>query len=651
MKKQRWGVVCAMAAAVAAVAMWNVHPVSGDDWLPISPEELKMTSVPEAPGAPAVILYRQVDRDDDTSREINYVRIKILNEEGRKYADISIPFVKGSESIQSLKARTIRPDGSIVNFDGKMYDKEIVKARGVKYLARSLSLPDVQPGGIIEYRYANQMDENQLYSSHWILSEDLFTKHAKFSLKPYSRATVRFSWQGLPKDVTPTNGSIIRLEVNNIAPFQTEDFMPPENELKSRVDFLYSKSDEKDPVKFWKAEGKQLNEVVESFAGKRKVMEQAVSEIVAPGDTPEVKLQKIYTRVLQVRNTTLQVEKTEQEQKRAKEKENSNVEDVWKHGYGNGRQINWLFLSMVRAAGLEANAVFLSSRSEYFFNPKMMNPGQLNADVVVVKLNGKDVYCDPAAGYAPFGLMTWEETGVSGLRLDKDGGTWVTTPLPESSSSQIIRKADLKLTDDGTLQGKLTVTFLGLEALWRRVEERNEDDGSRKKFLEDQIKEYIPVGIEVELTNKPEWNSAAMALVTEYDLKVPGWATSAGRRVLVPSALFGNTEKHLFEHADRTHPIYFSFPFQKTDDLTIELPLAWHVSSVPKPVNQDGHIIAYNLKVDEEKGILHVQRRMDMQILLLEAKYYPALRNFFQTVRSADDQQIVLQQASAAASN
>jgi hypothetical protein len=50
----------------------------------------------------------------------------------------------------------------------------------------------------------------------------------------------------------------------------------------------------------------------------------------------------------------------------------------------------------------------------------------VNGDVVVVKLNGKDVYCDPAAGSAPFGLMTWEETGVAGLRLDKDGGTWLT---------------------------------------------------------------------------------------------------------------------------------------------------------------------------------------------------------------------------------
>ena len=187
--------------------------------------------------------------------------------------------------------------------------------------------------------------------------------------------------------------------------------------------------------------------------------------------------------------------------------------------------------------------------------------------------------------------------------------------------------------------------------MWRRVEERNEDAGSRKKFLEDQIKEYIPIGSEVELSNKPEWNSAATTFVAEYDIKVPGWASGAGRRVLVPTALFSNTEKHLFEHADRIHPIYFSFPFQKSDDVTIELPLGWQVSSVPKPLTQNSHVVIYKLKVDENKGVLHIQRQLDMQLLMLDVKYYGALRNFFQTVRTADEQQIVLQPGSAAANN
>src|SRR5437867_1470464 len=100
---------------------------AGDEWLPITPEELKMTGEPKAPGAPAIILYRQIDRDDSNSstpHEYNYVREKIFTEEGRKYADVEIPFFKETQNIVGIKARTIRPDGSIVNFDGKVYEKE-----------------------------------------------------------------------------------------------------------------------------------------------------------------------------------------------------------------------------------------------------------------------------------------------------------------------------------------------------------------------------------------------------------------------------------------------------------------------------------------------------------------------------------------------
>ena len=99
-----------------------------------------MTSEPLAPGAPAVILYRQVERDDNgrTSHEDNYVRIKILTEEGRKFADVEIPFFKVSEDIVHIRARTIRPDGSAVEFDGKVFEKSIVKGKGMKYLARPL---------------------------------------------------------------------------------------------------------------------------------------------------------------------------------------------------------------------------------------------------------------------------------------------------------------------------------------------------------------------------------------------------------------------------------------------------------------------------------------------------------------------------------
>jgi Domain of Unknown Function with PDB structure (DUF3857)/Transglutaminase-like superfamily len=584
------------------------------------------------------------------------VRIKILTEEGRKYGDVEIPFFREQGTIHGLKARTIRPDGTIANFEGKAFDKTIVKAKGLKYLAKTFTLPDVQVGSIIEYHYTYDLQEGLIFDSHWILSDELFTKHAKFSLKAYPEFMLRWSWPaGLPAGTPPPKDErgVIRMETQNVSAFQIEDYMPPENELKMRVDFTYSEHDvEREPDKFWKNEGKKLNGRVESFIGKRKALEQVVAQAVSVSDTPQEKVRKLYARAQQVRNTSFEKEKTEQEQKREKEKEVNNVEDLLKQGRGNARQINWLFVGLARAAGFQANSVYISSRRQYFFKPAMMNASQLNGDVVVVQLDGKDIYCDPGSKFAPFALMPWEETFVKGLRLDKDGGAWVDTSLPRSSESKIERKADLKLNEeDGSLSGKLTITFSGLEALSRRNDWRDEDETARKKFLEDQVREYIPVGIEVELTNKPEWNAASPTLVAVYDLKVPGWASAAGRRALLPVGLFSATEKQLFEHTNRVHPVYFEYPFEKQDEVTIQLPLGWQVSSVPKDLNQDAKAAVYVRKVQDDKGTLHLTRVLRSELLMIDAKYYPALRAFFQNVRTGDEEQIIVQPTAARAAN
>lgn len=637
-----------------------------DRFQPVSPEELHMTSEPQAPGAPAIILYRQVDRDDSgrTAHEDNYFRIKILTEEGRKYGDVEIPFFrKDGDEIVNIKARTIRPDGTIASFEGKPFNKSIAKGQGIKYMAKTFTLPDVQPGSIIEYYYTIDLSEHYIYDSHWILSDELFTKHAKFSLKPYTsnynNISVQWSWQLLPSGAgQPKEGPdrIVRLEVDNIPAFLTEDYMPPPNELKARVDFTYTdEAFEKDPATFWKKKGKKLNSELESFIGKHQAMEQAVKEIISPTDSEDAKLQKIYARVQQIRNTSYEVRKTEQEKQREKEKPAANVEEIWKKGYGEGGQITWLFLALVRAAGFEAYGVWASDRLNYFFNTNIMDARRLDANVVLVKSGGKDLYFDPGAAFTPFGMLEWEETGVVGLRLDKDGGSWVKTTVPESSVSRIERRANLTLASEtGDLQGKLTMTFTGLEAMQRRVEKRNQDETDRKKFLEDQLKEYIPAVIEAELTNKPDWSGSSTPLVAEFDVKIPGWASAAGRRALLPVGIFGATEKHVFDHAERTHPIYFEYPFEKIDDVTIAIPPGWQVNSLPTEESHGSDkdsAVTYTLKTVSDKQTLHVARKVRVDIVLLDTKYYPVLRNFFQVVRKGDEQQIVLQPGGTHASN
>src|ERR1700739_1219512 len=141
-------VAVVLIAAGSPVLSWAVG------FQPLSPDELKMTSEPKAPGAPAVILFREVYRDDNgrTSHEDNYYRIKCLAEEGRKFADVAVEFAKGNDVV-NVHARTIQPDGSVAEFDGKIFEKTIVKARGRQVLATTFTLPAVKVGSIIEYFY------------------------------------------------------------------------------------------------------------------------------------------------------------------------------------------------------------------------------------------------------------------------------------------------------------------------------------------------------------------------------------------------------------------------------------------------------------------------------------------------------------------
>jgi hypothetical protein len=631
--------------------------VHADDWLPISAEELKMTGVPQAPAAAAIYLYRQVDRDDNGPTEMNYERIKILTEEGREFANVEIPYYEHTESIRGIQARTIHPDGSVVKFDGTIFDKPLVARTGLKLLAKTFTLPDVQVGSIIEYRYRHDLRPGYVFDSHWILSQNLFTQYAKFSLNPYRGFDLRFSWpQGLPDNTeAPKDRSgRIRLETRDVPAFVTEEYMPPEGTLKYRVDFIYEADAtriEKEPEVFWQKYAKRKYGTVERFIDQRRAMMDAVARIVEPTDTQEMKLRKIYARTQQIRNLSYERARSSQESDRENLKDAKDVGDVWNLGYGDGEQITWLFLALARAAGVEAYPVLVSTRDTHFFNARLMNAEDLNTNVVLAIIDGKEWYLDPGTQYAPFGMLPWAETSAMGLRLEKNGGTWIHTNLPDPHESRIERKATLRLTASGALEGKIAVTYTGLEALGRRLEERHEDETDRKEYLESQLKDEVPSGAVVELTNQPDWDSSAPLLIAEFDISIPGWATRAGKRTLLPVGIFGAQYKHAFQHAARTHPIYFRFPYQEADEVVIELEPAWTMSNVPQSRKVDLGSFRFAMSSEDKNNSLHVNREFTLNGSLVPIKYYPSVQSFFETVRAGDADQAIVVPAKASAAH
>ena len=645
---------------ISLISAFPVAAPASDEWQPINPADLALKDNPASPGSDAMILYREEHTNASDATFDEYYRVKIFTEAGKKYGDIEIPFEKGQSSVTGIHARTIRPDGTVVPFDSQVFEKEVIKAGGIKVLEKTFSMPDVQPGCILDYKYRIQRDADYYWNVVWNIQEDLFTRDASFSIHPPSNGSFNPAMYsrtfGLPQPVKPEkqkNGDYA-ITVHNIAALTKEDYMLPEDMLRGRVEFYFKSSNDsgqQTTQQFWKDEGKKLNQAIDSFVNKKSALQEIVAQTTASADSPETKLRKLYSRVQAVRNLNYE-DRTSQEWKRLKIQDNKNVEDVLKHDYGYEKEINQLFVGLARTAGFEANEVFLAPRSERLFMPDLQDVSELDDDLVGVKLGGQEIFLDPAAKFYPFGILPWGETGVTGFLVNNEGGAMVQIPLPASADAVIQRHAVMKLNDDGSLSGNLEVDFTGAEGCITRHDERTDDEAGRKKDLTDEIKSWLPASAKFEITKISGWDEPSAPLVISGTLTIPGYASSAGSRVLLPVTPFIAAEPQAFQAASRVNDVYFHFPYQQRDDISFTMPPSFQMESLPKqPANAPTGAIQYTLSSSQIANSFEVKRTLAVEGVYFKRDLYPSIRQAFSAIKTGDDEQAVLQTLATARQN
>ena len=154
-RRARFDLACATLMTVVGLvpcAFARAAQTGSEGWPPLNPAELALKDNPSSPGSAAMILYRDVHTDDVARQESEYCRIKILTEEGKKYADVEIPWFPKTD-ITDIRARTVSPNGTTVEFNGEVFEKTVVKAKKFKVQVKAFTLPGVQTGSVIEYSY------------------------------------------------------------------------------------------------------------------------------------------------------------------------------------------------------------------------------------------------------------------------------------------------------------------------------------------------------------------------------------------------------------------------------------------------------------------------------------------------------------------
>lgn len=629
-----------------------------DDWRPIDPAELKMTADPAHP-ADAIILYHEETDDDLHSHAYVYKRIKILTEKGRRWADVEIPYNKSKFDITDIKARTIAPDGTITPYEGKAFESTIVKGHGIRYLAKTFTLPNVQLGSIIEWKYTEYW-EGIAVEPHWEVQEDLFQKRAKFTFVPYVKDNVTIEDEhgvldqvysqttGLPPGAAVKSGrdGRMELELTDVPAFEEEDFSPPAAVMKMRVDFYYGTSKMAKPADFWKEEAKYWNKDVEKFIGHSSAVAAAASQAVAASDTPEQKVRKIYAQVNRMKNLTYtSAEGSLDELLIRRSKEKRSLDDVLRNGGGYRDELSRLFVAMVRAAGVPAYEMRVADRDQRFFQPNVPNRDQLTSEIAIVALGGKEIFLDPGTPDCPFGLLSWPHTGTEGLRQTASGAELAKTEAPTYKDALSKRVGRLALSEGGSLSGQVAVAWAKQEALVERLSCLRTDEAGRKEALESGVREILPDGSSVALLSVNGWDTPDAQLSATFKVEIPSFAAVAGKRVLLPAGLFESKSRQPFAHKDRKTPVYFNYPYYVVDDVQITFPAGLHVENLPqtKPVQTDFSF--YRAQRTVAGNVLAMTRDFAMGGIAFLQSDYPALKAFYAGVVAGDSEQVVLTSA------
>jgi hypothetical protein len=650
-------------------------------------EELAMTSDPKAPGAPAVYLYREETTDNRSHYISQYARIKILTEKGREeWSNIEVPYSVAHSASPVIEARTIHSDGTVIPLVGKPADLLVSKNNRHNVNVTVFSMPSVEVGSILEYKWTVPMGagkvsggidaEQSYYASalasvipSWEVQQDLYVHKEHFYYNPRSdlesnvlgstvtwyvdgeRASYLIYMQRLPHGfkVTESPKQDYTLDITDVPAFTRVPNAPPEESFRYRVNFYYTPYTT--PVDYWANESKRWSKMLDQFASPSSAVQAAATQITAGAATPEAKARKLYDAVQAMDNTDFSRRLTEEERRRGHLKaEIKKADDVLSEKSGSGNDLAGLYLALARAAGVQADGIKIASRDERIFDMNYLKLGQLDTLLVVLHLNGQDVYVDPGEKLCPFGQLHWSHTLAGGLQ--QNVAKPIYTPANQVKDAITAHAADLTVDASGKATGTVQLVMNGPAALhWRQLSLTHGSEEVQKQ-LDESLRQLLPAGVNGEISGIKGLDTAEGFL--QATAKVAGQVgTVTGKRVLLPAFVFSSGAAQQFvSDPKREMPVDLRYAEQVIDDVIYRLPAGYAVESAPQqaqlPWPEHAALVVKVATTPNTVDVKHVYARA---AVLVDSLEYPALHDYYSKLAENDRQQVVLTAGGTASGN
>ncbi|MGB3591811.1 MAG: DUF3858 domain-containing protein [Nonlabens sp.] len=611
---------------------------------------------------PAVVLLRDVNISfipvDNKLNQLRVVheRIRINSEEGLDYATKKIRLYN---SRAALRER-IKIKGATYNLVDGEPKRTKLKSTGTfneelndKWRQESFTMPAAKVGSVIEFKYTItspffEIDEIPIQYDVKILNQKIKIQTSEYLVhnlhfNPSADYVPQFGSDFKREKITRgdlgstqlrSQQQLLTLEVTNVPALSSEPMAGGMEKYRAKLIMELAgtrfDSGAEDYTTSWDVVGKKM--MSHKRFGKqlksRKYFQEDLNNLLSTPLKPQEKITAIFT------HAKSKVKWDGWYGKLTK----TSLEQAYKKGSGNVADVNLLLVSMLRAAGFEANPVLVSSKN----NGIPLFPTQNGFDYVIVhvSLDGNGMLLDATAPWAGHNMLPERARNWNG-RLVKDSGISEWIPLSSLKSVQsLMVKAQLD-PESGTVTGDVQRRETKYLAMRARNSIAMKPLSKQEDFLAGDNAQLSVDSLDIQNLLNPY-----KPISYKYVVEQKNSAEEIGDKIYVSPLLFEAARENQFKLENRKFPLNLSYPIKTSVMVNIAIPEGYQVESMPESQKYiyGDDAGSYTYLISNKNNLITTRATFELDIDVISPQDYSMFREFFMSVVNKEAEKIVLKQ-------
>jgi hypothetical protein len=623
-------------------------------WGKPTDEELNMTEYPNDKDADAVELCRLVDVNYNwvnNSFRVYYrvkCRLKVLKPEGKHVGDQSISIHTGegnhrNEIVAGLKAATYNMEnGKMVKTkmeSSMVHEEQLDKTtKLIKF-----SLPQVRVGSVIEYEY--RIESDYFYNLRdWYAQKNIPVVYSKYELAVPEWFSFNIDQTGMNQLEYKNNSTSMAIGdthlnvkedifiARNLPALKDDDYVWCAEDYGTKIThelkgIYVPGAVYKDYTSKWEDIDKTLLEDDE-FGGRIKKSSPLKDEILSAGipaiSDPQERAAACWQML------------------KKKVKWNGDYafwaksgSKVLKEGTGTNADINFLYINMLRDAGIEAYPVVMRLRNHGRLPLSHASLKYLSSFVVGIQLNDTTAtYMDASVedGYLnvlPPRLLTEMARTV---RKGKQG-EWVNLLKNAQSAETTIIQATIN--DEGIISGSKQTNCVGEAAASLRKKWRTAKDSI-------DVIHQMQERDEMEITQYQIEGRHDFSPTVRETINFTKSCTTAGDLIYLNPLVFVPWQKNPFTTDTRNLPVEFPYSQRENLNVTLTIPEGWEVEEVPQPIILKFDGITARIGIRQMDNVLLTQYSLNTKRTFFSQQQYQDLKSFIDKLIESNKKIITL---------